>query len=65
MRNAFKILFIAVSCMLASTLSAQTTKTYTFDDVFRLWHMGKQYVYNIDFTMAGITFTPSVEEWIY
>ena len=40
-------------------------ETYTFDDVFRLWHMGKQYVYNIDFTMAGITFTPSVEEWIY
>ena len=39
-------------------------QTYTFDDVFRLWHMGKKYTYNIDFTLTGITVTPSIEDWI-
>ena len=38
-------------------------QTYTFDDVFRLWHMGKKYTYNIDFTLTGITVTPSIEDW--
>ena len=39
-------------------------QTFTFDDVFRLWHMGKKYTYNIDFTLTGITVTPSIEDWI-
>ena len=38
-------------------------QTFTFDDVFRLWHMGKKYTYNIDFTLTGITVTPSIEDW--
>ena len=26
-------------------------QTFTFDDVFRMWQMGKRYTYNIDFTL--------------
>ena len=40
-------------------------QTFTFDDVFRMWHMGKKYIYNIDFTLEGITVTPTIEEWVY
>ncbi len=39
-------------------------QTFTFDDVFRMWQMGKKYIYNIDFTLTGITVTPSIEDWI-
>ena len=38
-------------------------QTFTFDDVFRMWQMGKRYTYNIDFTLTGITVTPSIEDW--
>ena len=38
-------------------------QNFTFDDVFRLWQMGKKYTYNIDFTLEGITVTPSIEDW--
>ena len=38
-------------------------QTFTFDDVFRMWQMGKKYTYNIDFTLTGITVTPSIEDW--
>jgi len=37
-------------------------QTYVFDDTFRKWFMGKQYVYNIEFTLDGITVTPVIEE---
>ena len=38
-------------------------QTFTFDDVFRMWQMGKRYTYNIDFTLTGITVSPSIEDW--
>ena len=38
-------------------------QTFTFDDVFRMWQMGKRYTYNINFTLTGITVTPSIEDW--
>lgn len=38
-------------------------QTFTFDDVFRMWQMGKKCTYNIDFTLTGITVTPSIEDW--
>lgn len=38
-------------------------QTFTFDDTFRLWQMGKQYFYNIDFSLTGITVTPDITPW--
>ena len=37
-------------------------QTYEFDDTFRKWFMGKQYVYNIDISLTSITVEPVIED---
>ena len=37
-------------------------ETFTFDDNFRMWFMGKQYVYKIDISLSTITVEPVIED---
>ena len=37
-------------------------QTYEFDDTFRKWFMGKQYVYKIDISLSTITVEPVIED---
>lgn len=39
------------------------SQTFTFDDTFRYWMMGKRYVYDIECSLDAITVKPSIDDW--